>query len=439
MRETTLSWRGIVRLGLVQTALGAVVVLMTATLNRVMIVELALPALAPGLLVALFHGVQILRPVWGHRSDVGGRRTPWIVAGMATLSLGGVLAALGTALAAASPAGGLALAALGFLLVGAGAGAAGTNVLAMLATHVAPERRAGAATLTWVMMVFGFALTAPLAGRFLDPYSPTRLVVVVAVVALVAVAAAVLAVPGVETSAPVALKRESVGFRASFAKVWAEPEARRFTFFIFVSMLAYSAQELLIEPYAGLVFGLSPGVTTTLAGFQHGGSLIGMILVAVFASFVGGPRLGDLRAWTVIGCLASASALSAIAMVGLAGSGPGPLSAAIFALGLGNGVYAAAAIGAMMGLAGQGASGREGARMGLWGAAQALALGAGGLISAGAVDLARAALGAPLYAYAATFAAEGLAFVASAWMAARLGRANVARHAAMRDAAALTT
>ena len=64
------------RLGLVQTALGAVVVLTTSTLNRVMVVELALPALLPGLLVALHYAVQITRPRMGHGSDVGGRRTP---------------------------------------------------------------------------------------------------------------------------------------------------------------------------------------------------------------------------------------------------------------------------------------------------------------------------------------------------------------------------
>ena len=70
------------RLGLVQTALGAVVVLTTSTLNRVMVVELALPALLPGLLVALHYAVQITRPRMGHGSDTGGRRTPWIVGGL---------------------------------------------------------------------------------------------------------------------------------------------------------------------------------------------------------------------------------------------------------------------------------------------------------------------------------------------------------------------
>ena len=91
-RSRTLGWFGIVRLGLVQAALGAIVVLTTSTLNRVMVVELALPALLPGLLVALHYAVQMTRPRMGYGSDVGGRRTPWIVGGMAVLALGGVLA-----------------------------------------------------------------------------------------------------------------------------------------------------------------------------------------------------------------------------------------------------------------------------------------------------------------------------------------------------------
>ena len=68
-----LGWLGIVRLGLVQTALGAIVVLTTSTLNRVMVVELALPATLPGALVAMHYAVQVLRPRLGYGSDVSGR------------------------------------------------------------------------------------------------------------------------------------------------------------------------------------------------------------------------------------------------------------------------------------------------------------------------------------------------------------------------------
>ncbi|PPQ32297.1 MFS transporter [Rhodoblastus sphagnicola] len=419
-----LTWAGIARLGLVQTSLGAIVVLMTATINRVMVVELALPAVIPGLLVALFHGVQIMRPAWGHKSDVGGRRAPWIVGGMAALALGGVLAAAGAALAGTSMFEGLAVAALGFLLVGCGAGAAGTNVLATLAARVAPKRRAAAATLVWVMMIVGFAVTAPLAGHFLDPYSGSRLIAVTSVVCVSAFALACLAVAGVETrsAARAGDGRRPSSFRAAFGEVWAEPAARRFTIFIFVSMLAYSAQELLVEPFAGLAFGLTPGVTTKLAGLQHGGTLLGMIVVAIGASAIGGPRLGNLKFWIVGGCLAASTALVLVAAAGLVPSDAGPLRAAVFVLGVSNGVYAASAIGAMMGLAGRGAEGREGVRMGLWGAAQALALGAGGLIGAALVDIARWALGSPLAAYGVVFVIEAIAFVAAALLALRIER-----------------
>jgi BCD family chlorophyll transporter-like MFS transporter len=58
----SLSWISITRLGLVQMCLGGIIVLTTSTLNRLMVVELALPAVLPGLLVGLHYGIQITRP-----------------------------------------------------------------------------------------------------------------------------------------------------------------------------------------------------------------------------------------------------------------------------------------------------------------------------------------------------------------------------------------
>ena len=85
-----LGWFGIARLGLVQSALGAVVALTTSTLNRVMVVEMAMPAMLPAALVGLHFAVQITRPHWGYGSDLGSRRTPWIIGGMACLCLGAI-------------------------------------------------------------------------------------------------------------------------------------------------------------------------------------------------------------------------------------------------------------------------------------------------------------------------------------------------------------
>ena len=198
--------------------------------------------------------------------------------------------------------------------------------------------------------------------------------------------------------------------------VWAEPTARRFTLFVFVSMLAYSMQDLILEPYGGLAFGMSPGETTKLTGLQHGGVLAGMLVVAGVTAGIGGPVLGSLKAWTAIGCVGSALALLAIALG--APFGPGfPLREAVFAMGLSNGVYAVAAIGSMMGLAGQGGEAERGTRMGVWGAAQGVAFGAGGFLGTVAVDLARLVASQPPYAYATVFAFEAVLFVAAAIIA----------------------
>lgn len=424
--DGTFGWGSIARLGLVQMALGAIVVLTTSTLNRVMVVELALPALLPGLLVGVHYAMQGLRPRMGFGSDVGGRRTPWIIGGMAVLAAGGVGASGATALMAEHRALGIAAAVLAFMVIGVGVSACGTSLLVLLAKRVAPVRRAAAATIVWLMMIFGFALTAGIAGKLLDPYSPERLVAVTASVAAIAVTVTLLALAGLEGRAPVAPAAPEAGkprFRDALAQVWSEPAARQFTVFVFVSMLAYSAQDLILEPFAGSVYGYTPGESTQLSGVQHGGALVGMLLAALAGGRLGGRQFGTLRGWTIGGCIASAFALAGLVAGGLTG-GAWPLKPTVFALGAANGAFAIAAIASMMRLAGEGHASREGVRMGLWGAAQAIAFGVGGLAGAAASDLARLLLGTPGIAYASVFAAEALLFVVSAMLAARIGRSR---------------
>jgi MFS transporter, BCD family, chlorophyll transporter len=439
-------WWRVLRVGLVQACLGSVVVLTTSTLNRVMVVELALPALLPGLLVALHYAMQLARPRMGFGSDTGGRRTPWIVGGMAVLSSGGVLAALATAWMGAQPQAGIALAALAFALIGLGVSAAGTSLLVLLAKRVEPGRRAAAATVVWVMMIAGFAVTSGAAGALLDPYSPARLVAVTAGVCLLALALTVVCVRGLEgpgqvATAAVTEPAARPRFSQALAQVWDEPVARRFTVFVFLSMLAYSAQDLILEPFAGTVFGLTPGQSTSLSGVQHGGVLLGMVLVAVSTTLgvrAGWPALASLRGWTTGGCLASAAALLGLSAAGL--SGPGwPLQVTVFALGLANGAFSIGAISSMMRLAGEGRHAREGVRMGLWGAAQAIAFGLGGLVGTAASDLARWLIATPGTAYASVFALEAGLFVVSAVLAWRLVVPVPARAAAQPGALGVQT
>ena len=408
-----LSWFQIVRLGLVQMCLGAIVVLMTSTLNRLMVVELALPALVPGLLVGLHYGVQITRPNWGFLSDSGGQRSRWIIGGMVALALGALLATAAIPVIEAQATVGLMLSVLAYAVIGLGVGASGTSLLALLATATAPRRRAAAATITWLMMIFGIAVTATVAGRFLDPYSHARLLEVVAVVCVGAVMLTTLAIAGVERRVLAAPEPDAMPFRQGLAEVWAEPAARNFTLFVFLSMTAYFMQELILEPYAGLVFGFTPGQTTSLSGAQNGGVFAGMVLVGVAAT---GLRLGSLRGWVIAGCLGSALMLTGVALAGPLGL---PLVPVVVALGFCNGVFAVSAIGSMMQLAGQGRGAREGTRMGLWGASQAIAAGFGGLMGAALADAFRT-VASDATAFGLTFLLEAGLFLLAAMVAARV-------------------
>lgn len=431
MTARSLSWAGIVRLGLVQTALGAIVVLTTSALNRVMVVELALPATLPGVLVALHYAVQLLRPRLGYGSDMGGARTPWIIGGMAVLAVGGTLAAVATAWMETARWSGIALAVVAFLLVGLGVGAAGTSLLVLLASRTVPQRRPAAASIVWIMMIAGFVVTTAAASRFLDPYSPERLITVCAVVSLAAFLVACLAVWGVERStAPQAEEKKApkVPFFEALREVWQEPEARRFTVFVFISMLAYSAQDLILEPFAGAVFGRSLGESTQLTAMQNGGVLAGMILVAVVGSAFGAHRVAALRGITIAGCLAAAAAIIGLAVAGYH-TEVWPLATSYFGLGLANGVYAAAAIATMMQLVARGRESREGLRMGLWGAAQAIAFGVGGLVGAAALDIARLATGSTTDGFAVVFLVDGALFLMSAWLAWGIARDRAAEPA----------
>ncbi len=422
-----LSWLGVVRLGLVQSALGAVVALTTSTLNRIMVVEAALPAVLPAAFVAWHYVVQLSRPRWGYGSDMGGRRTPWIIGGMGVLALGALIATDATLMIKGSPLVGILLAMVGFTLIGAGVGASGTSLLALLASRTAPERRPAAASITWIMMIVGIVVSAGVTGALLQPFSPQRLATIASGVAGIAFMVTLLAVWGAEgptvvaaVAAPAAPPVAKPPFRQVVAEMWADGLARRFTVFVFVSMLAYSAQELILEPFAGLVFHMSPGQSTQLSSLQHGGVLLGMILVGVL-----GARLGDrkrlwMRPWTIAGCAGSALALVGMAAASVVGPA-WPLQPTVFVLGLANGIFAVSAIGSMMGLAGAGkTASREGVRMGIWGAAQAAAFACGGFVGALGVDVMRRVLHADGTAFLAVFIGEALIFLVAAQLASKL-------------------
>lgn len=420
-----LSWLSIVRLGLVQASLGSIVVLTTSTLNRVMVVELSLLAIVPGALVGWHYAVQILRPFWGHRSDIGGNRTLWILGGIAVLALAGTAAAASVIVLENDLVLGLIVAVAAYTFIGFGIGSAGTSLLALMASRTEPRRRPAAATIVWLMMIAGIAVTAVISGQYLDPYSHGRLVGITAIAGAASFVVAFVALLGIERQ-PLQIENSSpsdaskLSFMDSLRATVADPTARLFTVFVFVSMLAYSTQDLILEPFGGFLFAMTPGETTSLSGMQHGGVFSGMLIVGIFGSLLAKRWPGILRLFMISGCLASGLALALLALS--ASFAPDwPLTANIIFLGVANGAFAVAAIGCMMTLAGADGKRREGIRMGVWGAAQAIAFGLGGFMGTVAIDFARAVTGDIALSYAIVFAAEAALFVISALIASQIG------------------
>lgn len=401
-----MSWALILRLCLVNAAIGGLAALPVNLFNRLMTVELALPTLLPGALVALHYGVQLTRPMFGHRSDLRGGRTPFILGGIVLVGAGIIAAAWGIGVAEASRGAALGIWIAAYMAIGLGIGAAGTSFLALLA-HVAGPRKAASATLAWLLLIAGAIVTSIGTGIALEPYSPDRLLTVVSVVAGLAVLLCVLATWGIERRSGAATLPDDTPLIPALRQTWADPMARRFTGFVFLSILAFYLSELIFEPFAGHVHGLRPEDSQKLSGGKDGAALLGMIAAGLLAQL----GRGTLRFWAVTGCVVSAAGLLAL------GAGL-PLIPSSVTLGLGNGLFVVGAIGSMMQLAAEHAQ-RTGTRMGVFGAAQAIAAGIAGLVATLLLDLMRLIL-PDAAAYGSVFAIEALLFLLAAIAAAKV-------------------
>ncbi len=178
----------LLRLSLFQVTVGMALVLVNGTLNRVMILDLAVPAWLVALMIALPLVFAPFRALLGfksdtHRSLLGWKRVPYIWFG--TLLQFGGLAIMPFALILLSgdshgpPILGKAAAALAFLLVGAGLHTTQTAGLA-LATDLAPEdKRPRVVAFLYVMLLLGMTVSAVLLGRLLFQFSQIRLIEVI--------------------------------------------------------------------------------------------------------------------------------------------------------------------------------------------------------------------------------------------------------------------
>ena len=265
--------------------LGLTSVLVSGTLNRVMIVELGIPASLVGLFFALPLLISPLRVWLGYQSDArpifGLRREPLIIFGSIAARMGVVAATL-LVLQPASFNMGWALAvALAFTAYGVGKNLSSNTFEALLADKFTGDQRPRAVTFFKVAMFLGIMLGALLLGRLLDPFSGARLIVIVVGAAGLGLVLAVVAVLRQEP------RKDSLGAEVEMARkipfwetfkslVWADPQIRRFFIFVMLTVVGTLGQDVLLEPYAALVIGMSVGATTRLTAIWGAGTLLSM-------------------------------------------------------------------------------------------------------------------------------------------------------------------
>ncbi|MFN3469392.1 MAG: BCD family MFS transporter [Novosphingobium sp.] len=283
----------LLRLSLFQVTVGMAMVLLNGTLNRVMIVELGIPAW----LVALMIGIPLLaapfRALIGHRSDnhrsvLGWRRVPYIWFGT-LMQFGGLAIMPFALLLMARPelfVVGVIASSLAFLLAGFGMHTTQTAGLALTGDLVDEEHRPRAVALLYLALLAGMMLASLVIGSLLADFSPTRLVQVIQGAAVLTFVLNLAALWKQEARQAAIASPET--HRPPFAEVWqaftAQPVTMRLLAAVGLGATAFAMQDALLEPYGGEILGLSVGATTGLTGAWALGALVAFALSARWLS-----------------------------------------------------------------------------------------------------------------------------------------------------------
>ncbi len=283
----------LLRLSLFQVSVGMALVLLVGTLNRVMIVELGVPASLVGIMISLPLIAAPFRALIGFKSDtyrsaLGWRRVPFIFRGT-MIQFGGlaimpfailVLSGLGNASAAPAFVGWLG-AGLAFLLVGAGMHTTQTIGLA-LATDLAPTgSQPQVVGLMYVMLLLAMVASALLFGAFLADFTPGRLIQVIQAAAIVTIVLNTVAIWKQEgrQHRPTEI-RQAPSFRQSWDRMTEGTQAVRRLLAVGLGTMAFSMEDVLLEPFGGQVLHLTVGDTTKLTAVLAIGGLLGFALAS---------------------------------------------------------------------------------------------------------------------------------------------------------------
>ncbi|WP_431307840.1 PucC family protein [Cypionkella aquatica] len=371
----------LLRLGLFQVSVGMAAVLLLGTLNRVMIVELGVPASIVALMIALPVVSAPFRALLGHKSDthkswIGWKRVPYLWFG-SLWQMGG-LAIMPFALIVLSGDqvhgpewAGKALAGVAFLMTGVGMHMTQTAGLALASDRATPETRPRVVALLYVMFLLGMAVSAVVLGLLLRNFDEIRLIRVVQGCGVATMVLNLTALWKQEKVRPMnaeEMARTTPIFHEGWRDLMAGGHAGRLLLVVMLGTMAFQMQDVLLEPYGAEILGLSVGSTTWLTACNAMGALVGFVLAGRWMS-----NGQDMFRMSARGLLVGVVAFLMVIFAA-------PLHSTVlfyigaWSIGLGAGLFAVATLTAAMSLPEQGVAGR-GLVLGAWGAAQATAAG----------------------------------------------------------------
>ena len=383
----------LLRLSLFQFVIGMVTALLVGTLNRVMIVELEVPAWWVALAVGLPMVFAPLRGLIGYRSDthpsvLGLKRIPYLWIG--SLFMFGGLAILPFALLVLGDNQpgqiwiGRIGAALAFLLIGAGIQITQTAGMALASDLANDEKRPRVVALLYTMLLLGLIVSSAVYGLLLQNFSPLRLIQVIQGSAVVVLVFNLMALWKQEARQQARGQREEGGFGRHWRELMAEPQMRRFLWATGLGSCAFGMQDIVLEPYGAQVLGLGVGATSGLTAVAALGSLLAFGLSArVMNQRIGACGLGGMGA--VIGLVAFALVIFSAPLQSVA-----LFKTGVLLVGFGSGLFS---VGMLVNAMTYGDGRLSGLALGAWGAVQAtsagVAMALGGLLRDGVDALAQ--------------------------------------------------
>ena len=423
-------WR-LLRLSTFQIGSAMGDILVTSIWNRIMIVNLGMPAWLVGLLIALRYLLTPLSLWAGFSSDTrplfGLRRTPyiWLGRGLMALSLPLLGLSVSRFTADRADALGWAVALAFFVLYGTGSLMSGSPFLALVRDSVPKERQGLAVSLMETALILLFPIVAiafSVAMREFDVATFWRLVTVTAGVGGFFWLFSLLGIErrGAAAEPTVTTPQPSFGFVATFRDIWGDARIRHFFTFLALATFAAWAQDAILEPFGAEVIGQSLGQTTRYSAYWQGATA----LVLIAALVLGRRRRPEQqRRLTQVG-LSIMGAGMALLSVAAVTQQARLVTVALVLFGAGFGVYTFGGLSLMVVMT---SDRQAGAYLGLWTITILLSRGLGISLGGALRDGLLAAGLSPALSYGLIFLLEAVGLVAAVLALARVNVLSFAR------------